>query len=146
MSGLARACVVPNKGCSICAEGELRRFILDGMLQTDSEASFVALAETVTSELGGLALRKSSTEWKQAHGAVGNSQQLFYKNFIFYRIAERAVKHCRSSRSTTHGGMVKNPLALARQENKQANKQKTQTQQHKNTTTQTDQTAGARGR
>ena len=30
------------------------------------------------SELGGLALRKSPTEWKQAQGAVGNSQQLLY--------------------------------------------------------------------
>ena len=49
-----------------------------GVLQADPEASLVALAETVTSELGGLALRKSPTEWKQAQGAVGNSQQLLY--------------------------------------------------------------------
>ena len=65
------------------AEGELRRFILEtgrtfGVLQADPEPSLVALAETVTSELGGLALRKSPTEWKQAQGAVGNSQQLLY--------------------------------------------------------------------
>ena len=65
------------------AEGELRRFILEtgrtfGVLQADPEASLAALAETVTSELGGLALRKSPTEWKQAQGAVGNSQQLLY--------------------------------------------------------------------
>ena len=83
MSGLALACVVPNKGRSVYAEGELRRFILEtgrtfGVLQADPEASLVALAETVTSELGGLALRKSPTEWKQAQGAVGNSQQLLY--------------------------------------------------------------------
>ena len=48
------------------AEGELRRFILEtartfGVLQADPEAALVALAETVTSELGGLALRKSPT-------------------------------------------------------------------------------------
>ena len=78
MSGLALACVVPHKGRSVYAEGELRRFILEtgrtvGVLQTDPEAS---VAETVTSELGGLALRKSPTEWKQAQGAVGNSQKL----------------------------------------------------------------------
>ena len=83
MSGLALSCVVPNKGRSVYAEGELRRFILEtgrtfGVLQADPEASLVALAETVTSELGGLALRKSPTEWKQAQGAVGNSQQLLY--------------------------------------------------------------------
>ena len=58
MSGLALACVVPNKGRSVYAEGELRRFILEtgrtfGVLQADPEASLVALAETVTSELGG---------------------------------------------------------------------------------------------
>ena len=83
MSGLALACVVPNKGRSVYAEGELRRFILEtgrtfGVLQADPETSLVALAETVTSELGGLSLRKSPTEWKQAQGAVGNSQQLLY--------------------------------------------------------------------
>eukprot|EP00434_Breviolum_minutum_P041983 symbB.v1.2.037353.t1/scaffold5493.1/size26513/3 len=83
MSGLALACVVPNKGHPVYAEGELRRFILEtgrtfGVLQADPEASLVALAETVTSELGGLSLRKSPTEWKQAQGAVGNSQQLLY--------------------------------------------------------------------
>ena len=43
MSGLALACVVPNKGRSVYAEGELRRFILEtgrtfGVLQADPEA------------------------------------------------------------------------------------------------------------
>ena len=76
-------CLDLHKGRSVYAEGELRRFILEtgrtfGVLQADPEASLVALAETVTSELGGLALRKSPTEWKQAQGAVGNSQQLLY--------------------------------------------------------------------
>ena len=46
--------------------------------------------------------------------------------FFFYRTAERAVKHCRSSRYTTRGGMIKNSLTLAKQENKQ-----TQTPQNK---------------
>ena len=41
----------PNKGCSMYAEGELRQFILEtgptfSVLQADSEASLVALAET----------------------------------------------------------------------------------------------------
>ena len=50
MSGLALACVVPNKGRSVYAEGELRRFILEtgrtfGVLQADPEPSLVALAD-----------------------------------------------------------------------------------------------------
>ena len=64
MSGLALACGVLYKGRSVYAEGKLRRFILEtgrtaGVLQADPKASLVALAETVTSELGGLSLRKS---------------------------------------------------------------------------------------
>ena len=55
--------------------------------------------------------------------------------FFFKRIAERAVKPCRSSRSTTRGGMVKNPLTLAKQENKQTKtpqaKPKTNTTKHR---------------
>ena len=43
MYGLALACVVPNKGRSVYAEGELRRFIFEtgrtfGVLQADPEA------------------------------------------------------------------------------------------------------------
>ena len=82
MSGLALACAVPKKGRNVHAEVELRRFIFEtcrtfSVLQADPAASLVAVAETVTSELGGLAFRKSPTAWKQAQGAVGNSHQLY---------------------------------------------------------------------
>jgi len=38
----------------------------------------VALAETVTSDVGGLSMRKSPVGWKQAQGAVGNLQATLY--------------------------------------------------------------------
>ncbi|CAK9020327.1 unnamed protein product [Durusdinium trenchii] len=83
LSGLALSCVVPCKGHSVYAEGELRRFVLEtgrtfGTLQADPEPALLTVVQTMTSELGGLSLRKSPTEWKQAQGAVGNAQQLLY--------------------------------------------------------------------
>ena len=82
LSGLGMSCVVPNKGYSVYARAELRRFVLGagrtfGVLQCDPEPS-KAVAEEVTSDLGGLRLRTSAVEWKQAQGAVGNTQQLLY--------------------------------------------------------------------
>ena len=58
-------------------------------------------------------------------------EESFCKAF-FYRVAERAVKHCRSSRTTTRGRTVKQKtLALAKEGNQ--NKQhKPQTKQTKN--------------
>ena len=38
----------------------------------------MALAETVTSDVGGLSMRKSPVGWKQAQGAVGNLQATLY--------------------------------------------------------------------
>ena len=78
LSGLALSCVVPCKGHSVYAEGELRRFVLEtgrtfGTLQADPEPALLTVLQTVTSELGGLSLRKSPTQ-----GAVGNAQQLLY--------------------------------------------------------------------
>ena len=53
---------------------------------------------------------------------------------FFYRIADRAVKPCRSSRSTTRGGTVKDPLTLAKQENKQTQTPQTKQSQTKHKT------------
>ena len=58
---------------------------------------------------------------------------------FFYRIADRAVKPCRSSRSTTHGGMVKSPLTLAKQGNKQTQTPQTKTSKTKHKHNQTNQ-------
>jgi hypothetical protein len=55
--------VIPRKGRSVYSSSELRRFVLEtgrsfGILQCDPEPSLVALAETVASDIGGLAMRK----------------------------------------------------------------------------------------
>ena len=83
LSGLGLSVVIPTKGRSVYSSSELRRFVLEtgrtfGILQCDPEPSLVALAETVTSEVGGLAMRKSPVGWKQAQGAVGNLQATLY--------------------------------------------------------------------
>ena len=62
---------------------KLRRFVLDigrtfGIPQCDPEPALKAVVETVTSEVGGLSLRNSPVEWKQAQGAVGQAQALLY--------------------------------------------------------------------
>ena len=61
--------------------------------------------------------------------------------FFFYRIAERAVKHCRSSRSTTRGGMVKTPWHL---QNRKTNKQTNTPQKHQTKNTNKSQTTSQR--
>ncbi|OLP95901.1 hypothetical protein AK812_SmicGene21924 [Symbiodinium microadriaticum] len=64
ITGMSTSVVVPNKGRSVYAEAELRRFVLDigrtfGILQCDPEPALKAVAETVTSEVDGLSLRNS---------------------------------------------------------------------------------------
>ncbi|CAE7926127.1 unnamed protein product, partial [Symbiodinium sp. KB8] len=88
--------IVPNKGHSVYAEAELRRFVLDigrtfGILQCDPEPELKAVVETVPSEVGGLSLRNSPAEWKQAQGAVGQAHALLYSQVRVLRLdlAER---------------------------------------------------------
>ena len=71
---------------------------------------------------------------------------LFTVTCFFYRIADRAVKHCRSSRSTTHGGMVKNPLILAKQGNKQTQTPQTKTSKAKHKHNQTPTSGKCQGK
>ena len=77
-------------------KAELRRFVLDigrtfGILQCDPEPALKAVAESVTSEVGGLSLRNSPVERKQAQGAVGQAQALLYSQVRALRLdfAER---------------------------------------------------------
>ena len=51
---------------------------LFGVLQCDPEPALKSLAQTVTSEVGGLTLRTSPTGWRQAQGSVGNLQANLY--------------------------------------------------------------------
>ena len=83
LSGLGLAVVIPTKGRSTYTQAELRRFILEvgrtfGVLQRDPEPALKALAETVTSELGGLAMRAAPAGWKEAQGSIGNAQATLY--------------------------------------------------------------------
>ena len=83
LTGLGLSVVVPTTGQSTYSQAELRRFILEtgrtfGVLQCDPEPALKALAETATSEVGGLTLRTSPTGRKQAQGSVGNLQANLY--------------------------------------------------------------------
>ena len=96
ITGMSTSVVVPNKGHSVYAEAELRRFVLDigrtfGILQCDPEPALKAVGESVTSEVGGLSLRNSSVEWLQAQGGVGQAQALLYSQVRALRLdfAER---------------------------------------------------------
>ena len=86
--------------------------------------------------LGPLRLGQGS---RRKHGHQPGGQSASCTTNFFYRIADRAVKHCRSSRSTTHGGMVKNPLTLAKQGNKQTQTPQTKKQSQTQTQPNTDQ-------
>ena len=71
LSGLALSVVVPQKGQSVYAQAELRRFVLEtgrafGILQSDPEPALKQLAQTVTGQVGGLSWRTSPVGWKQA--------------------------------------------------------------------------------
>ena len=79
LSGLGLAAVIPTKGRSTYTQAELRSFILEfgrtfGVLQCDPEPALKALAETVTSELGGLTMRASPRGWTRAQGSIENAQ------------------------------------------------------------------------
>ena len=81
LSGLALSVVVPQKGQSVYAQAELRRFVLEtgrtfGILQSDPEPALKQLAQTVTGQVGGLSWRASPVGWKQAQGSVGNMQAI----------------------------------------------------------------------
>ena len=83
LSGLALSVVVPQKGQSVYAQAELRRFVLEtgrtfGILQSDPEPALKQLAQTVTGQVGGLSWRTSPVGWKQAQGSVGNMQATLY--------------------------------------------------------------------
>lgn len=61
LSGLGRSVAIPTKGRSVYSSCEFRRFVLEtgrtfGILQCDPGPSRVALAESVTGEVGGLHL------------------------------------------------------------------------------------------
>ena len=75
-TGLSTAVVVPNKGRNSYSVAELRKFIYEtgrtyGILQYDKEPALKALVTDVAKELGGMSIRATPKDWKQAHGSIG---------------------------------------------------------------------------
>ena len=48
-----------------------------GILPYDTEPSLKALATDITKELGGMSVRATPRDWKQAHGSIGRMQQIW---------------------------------------------------------------------
>ena len=83
---------------------------------------------------------------QMTHSRNSSTSTAWLHELFFYRIADRAVKHCRSSRSTTHGGMVRNPLTLAKQGNKQTQTPQTKTSKANHKHNQTPTSGKCQGR
>ena len=82
-TGLATAVVVPNKGRHQYSVAELKKFIYEtgrtyGILQYDKEPALKALVTDVSKELGGMSIRATPKDWKQAHGSIGKMQQTLF--------------------------------------------------------------------
>ena len=75
-TGLATSVVVPAKGTHAYGIAELKKFAYEtgrtfSMLQYDKELSLKALATDTLKELGGMSVRATPRDWKQAHGSIG---------------------------------------------------------------------------
>ena len=62
---------------------ELKKFIHEtgrtyGLLQYDKEPALQALVTDVSKELGGMSIRATPKDWKQAHGSIGKLQQTLF--------------------------------------------------------------------
>ena len=82
-TGLGMSAVVPQKGRQKYCVAELKRFVFEtgqsfGILQYDLEPALKVLVQDTVSELGGLSLRATPKDWKQAHGSIGKAQQNLY--------------------------------------------------------------------
>eukprot|EP00439_Symbiodinium_sp_Y106_P043798 s1674_g5.t1 len=83
LTGMALSVVIPAKARTPYSQAELRRFVLEtgrtfGALQADPEPALLAIATSVTGEVGGLSFRRTPVGWKQAQGSVGNMQATLY--------------------------------------------------------------------
>ena len=83
LSGLAPSVVILAKDRTPYSQAELRRSVLEtgrtfGVLQADPEPALLAIATSVTGEVGGLSCRKTPVAWKQARqrGFVRTDQGL----------------------------------------------------------------------
>ena len=82
-TGLATSVVVPAKGRHAYGIAELKKFVYEtgrtfGILQYYKEPSLKALATDTMKELGGMSVRATPRDWKQAHGSIGRMQQTLF--------------------------------------------------------------------
>ena len=82
-TGLGMNVMVTQKGVDAYSVNELKRFMYElgrtyGILQHDKEPALKALLRKVTDELGGLSVRETPTDWKQAQGTVSQLQATLY--------------------------------------------------------------------
>ena len=83
LTGMALSVVIPTKARTPYSQAELRRFVLEtgrtfGVLQCDPKPALLALAASVSGEVGGLSFRSTPVGWKQAQGSFGNMQATLY--------------------------------------------------------------------
>ena len=77
-TGLSMSVVVPNKNRQAYGMAELKKFIYEtgrtyGILQCDKEPALKALVTDIVSQLGGMSIRATPKDWKQAHGSIGKN-------------------------------------------------------------------------
>ena len=82
-TGLATSVVVPAKGRHAYGITELKKFVYEtgrtfGILQYDKEPPLKALATDTMKELGGVSVRATPRDWKQAHGSIGKMQKTLF--------------------------------------------------------------------
>ena len=83
LSGLALSVVVPQKGQSVYAQAELRRFVLEtgrtfGILQSDPEPALKQLAQTVTGQVGGSTFVENIAGWLEASPRFGRKHAGYF--------------------------------------------------------------------
>ena len=84
-TGLATSCCCSKQRGRqpIYSVAELKKFIYEtgrtyGILQYDKEPALKALVTDVSKELGGMSIRATPKDWKQAHGSIGKMQQTLF--------------------------------------------------------------------
>ena len=104
-TGLSTAVVVPNEGRHSYSVAELKKFIYEtgrthGILQYGKEPALKALVTDVAKELGGMSIRATPKDWKQAHGSIGKMQQTLFgqSRTLRLQLQERIRTEIKSNR------------------------------------------------
>ena len=68
-----------------------------GILQYDKEPALKALVADVAKELGGMSIRATPKDWKQAHGSIGKMQQTLFGQSRTLRLQPQERIHTESN-------------------------------------------------